>query len=81
MVGIPFEAVLDLPRFTLGRVWTEWSLDPLPFVLTVWVTGLYVVGLVALRRRGDRWPVGRTIAFVGVGMGTFLLATTSGLAA
>ena len=34
-----------------------------------------------LRRRGDAWPIGRTIAFVGVGMGAFAVATLSGLAA
>ena len=42
---------------------------------------LYLVGVVVLRRRGDRWPVGRTIAFLAVGMGTFAFATMSGLAA
>lgn len=71
---------LDLPRFTLGRVFTEWSLDPFLFVAAVWVSGLYLVGVEVLRRRGDHWPVGRTIAFVGVGMGTFFFATQSGLA-
>jgi cytochrome c oxidase assembly factor CtaG len=74
-------AVLDLPRFSLGRVFTEWTLDPFLFVLTVWVVGLYVVGVLVLRRRGDRWPLGRTLAFVVLGMGSFFLATSSGLAA
>src|SRR5690606_29952341 len=41
---------------------------------------LYLVGVGVLRRRGDAWPVGRTVAFVGVGMGAFLFATASGLA-
>lgn len=72
---------LDLPRFTLERALTDWSLAPVPFVLTAWAVGLYVVGVGVLRRRGDRWPPGRTVAFVGVGMGTFALATMSGLAA
>jgi putative copper resistance protein D len=73
------EAVQDLPRFTWGRVWTDWSLDPLLFVATVWVTGLYVVGVLVLRRRGVHWPVGRTLSFVVAGMGGFLVATASGL--
>ena len=72
---------LDLPPFTLERALTDWSLAPLPFVLTVWVVGLYGVGVMVLRRRGDRWPAGRTVAFAGVGMGTFAFATMSGLAA
>jgi len=74
-------ADLDLPRFTLERALTDWSLTPLPFVVLVWAVGLYVAGVVVLRRRGDRWPVGRTVAFVGVGMGTFAVATMSGAAA
>lgn len=69
-----------LPEFTWSRVWTDWGLDPFPFILTVWVTGLYLFGVRTLRARGDRWPVGRTVMFVGVGMGSFLFATASGLA-
>ena len=71
----------DLPRFTFGTVFTGWSLQPVAFVLTVWVAGLYIWGVVTLHRRGDRWPIGRTIAFVPVGMGMFYFATASGLGA
>jgi putative copper resistance protein D len=56
-------------------------MDPLATVLTVWAVGLYAVGVITLRRRGDRWPIGRTFAFVVVGMGSFYVATCSGLAA
>ncbi len=73
-------AVTDLPEFTFGRVFTEWTIDPFLFIAAVWVGGLYVVGVLALRRRGDSWPIGRTISFVG-GMGLFLFATQSGLSA
>lgn len=72
--------MLDLPRFTLGTVFTGWSFEPLSVIVTVWVAGLYLLGVWTLHRRGDRWPVGRTIAFVGVGMGAFFFATSSGLA-
>jgi cytochrome c oxidase assembly factor CtaG len=61
-------------------VFTDWTLDPLAFVLTVWVAGLYLLGVAVLRRRGDRWPLGRTLAFVVGGMGAFTFATASGLA-
>ena len=73
--------MLDLPRFTLGTVFTEWSFEPVSVIITVWVAGLYLLGVWTLHRRGDRWPVGRTIAFVGVGMGSFYFATSSGIAA
>ncbi len=72
---------LDLPRFTLGRAVTDWGLDPWLFVVTVWVVGLYLLGVWTLHRRGDRWPWGRTFAFVVLGMGMFALATQSGIAA
>jgi putative copper resistance protein D len=68
-----------LPRFTVGRLLTDWGIDPLPFVITVWAAGLYLLGVAVLHRRGDRWPVGRTVAFVGVGMGSFFVATASGV--
>jgi cytochrome c oxidase assembly factor CtaG len=52
-----------------------------PLVVTVWAAGLYLLGVRSLQRRGDAWPVGRTVMFVGVGMGAFYVATSSGLAA
>jgi cytochrome c oxidase assembly factor CtaG len=70
-----------VPPFDLGRVLTEWGLAPVPLVVTVWGAGLYLVGVRALHRRGDDWPAGRTVMFVGVGMGLFYVATSSGLAA
>ena len=66
---------------TLSRVVTGWELAPVPLVVTVWAAGLYLVGVRSLHRRGDAWPVGRTVMFVGVGMGSFYVATSSGLAA
>lgn len=70
-----------LPPWSWGRVFTDWGIDPVLTVLTVWVTGAYLVGVWVLRTRGDAWPLGRTLAFVGGGMGAFALATAGGLAA
>ncbi len=78
---VPFDVAGELPRFTPASVFTEWGIDPILFVATVWVAGLYLIGVWTLRSRGDAWPLGRTLAFVGGGMGTFLFATESGLAA
>jgi cytochrome c oxidase assembly factor CtaG len=80
-MGSVLTVVPDLPRFTAARIFDQWSLEPVPFVITVWAVDFYLYGVGRLRRRGDRWPLGRTIAFVVVGMGTFFFATTSGLAA
>jgi putative copper resistance protein D len=77
-MGAVWTVVLPAPSWT--TFWTQWSMPLVPTVVTVWAGGLYVLGLLALRRRGDRWPVGRTLAF-GIGLGFFHLATSSGLAA
>jgi putative copper resistance protein D len=69
-----------LRRFTLGRVFTEWELLSWATLLILVTAGLYLWGVLRLRRRGDRWPVGRTLSFVVVGMGSAALATVSGLA-
>jgi putative copper resistance protein D len=70
-----------LPPFGLGRIVTEWGMDPFLTILTVWVAGAYLVGVRTLHKRGDRWPWARTFSFVVAGMGTFYVATSSGLAA
>jgi cytochrome c oxidase assembly factor CtaG len=70
-----------LPRFTPGSVFTTWDLLTPAMLLIVVTAGLYLWGVVRMRRRGDRWPIGRTLAFVVVGMGAAALATVSGLAA
>jgi cytochrome c oxidase assembly factor CtaG len=70
-----------LPPFSPSAIFTEWGVDPVLFVVTVWVAGLYLTGVWVLRRRGDRWPLGRTVSFVVLGMGSFYVATSSGLAA
>jgi cytochrome c oxidase assembly factor CtaG len=74
-------AVSALPELSPGRFFTEWLLAPIPLVVTVWAAGLYLLGVAVMRGRGDHWPVGRTLAFVVVGMGSFYVATSSGLAA
>lgn len=71
----------DLPPFRFSSVFTEWGLDPLLFIGTVWVAGLYLFGVWKLRDRGDRWPLARTLTFLIGGLGSFVVATQSGIAA
>jgi putative membrane protein/putative copper resistance protein D len=54
---------MDLPPFTLGRG-LEWSTDPFFLVACLVGLGLYGWGVVRLVRRGDKWPAGRTVAYV-----------------
>ncbi len=62
---------MDLPPFTLGRG-LEWSADPFFLVACLIGLGLYGWAVVRLVRRGDKWPVGRTVAYV-VGVLTVML--------
>jgi len=75
------EEVSRLPEFGVSRLFTEWGMDPYLFVGTVWAAGLYVLGVWMLRSRGDHWPMGRSVAFLVGGVGSFYVATQSGLAA
>ncbi|TLS43662.1 cytochrome c oxidase assembly protein [Streptomyces montanus] len=68
---------MDLPPFTLGRG-LAWSADPFFLVACLVGLALYGWGVVRLMRRGDKWPVGRTIAFV-VGVLSVLLVMCTGL--
>jgi cytochrome c oxidase assembly factor CtaG len=69
-----------VPPFSPSAVFTQWELSPVLFVLLVWAAGLYLYAVWRLHERGDRWPLGRTVAFVVGGMGSFFFATSSGLA-
>lgn len=71
----------DLPPFRLSSIFTEWGLDPVLFIGTAWAAGLYLYAVWKLRDRGDHWPVARTLAFLVGGIGFFLVATQSGIAA
>lgn len=73
--------VPDLPPFTFASVFTEWGLDPVLFIGTVWVAGAYAYGVWRLRERGDSWSWGRVAAFEIGGVGSFMLATQSGIGA
>ncbi|ALJ18759.1 cytochrome c oxidase assembly protein [Microbacterium sp. No. 7] len=64
------------PEFTPDRWLTAWNLDLLWAVACGFAAFFYVVGVVRLRRRGDHWPLHRTILWL---FGIALLAwTTSG---
>jgi len=65
---------------TAARLVTEWEPAFLPLVGAAVAGGLYLYGVHRLRRRGDAWSRWRTVLFVGLGLGSFLLATTSALA-
>ncbi|RLP85522.1 cytochrome c oxidase assembly protein [Micromonospora sp. BL4] len=67
------------PPFTVGAVLTETRLDSWLAVGLVLAAGLYLYGVHRLRIRGDRWPISRTVFFLGPGLGGIALVTVSGL--
>lgn len=69
-----------LPPFGPLSLVTEASPLSFPMLLLVAAAVGYGYGVSRLRRRGDAWPVGRTIVF-GVGLFTIGVANVSGLAA
>lgn len=70
----------ELPPLTALRLLTEWEPALLPLAGVAVAGGLYLYGVHRLRARGDSWSRWRTLFFVGLGLGSFLLATTSALA-
>ncbi|MBV9291950.1 MAG: cytochrome c oxidase assembly protein, partial [Frankiales bacterium] len=74
MGGVAMSAYDGPPPLTGGRYFTSWAWDPVVVVALLVTAGLYLWATGRLRRRGDAWPVGRDIAFVGGGLGTIALA-------
>ncbi|MEU8744906.1 cytochrome c oxidase assembly protein [Streptomyces sp. BPPL-273] len=68
-----------LGNFPWTPLFTQWHFDPLFAFGTAAAALLYLAGVRKLRARGDKWPVGRTIAWL-LGLAVAVLATMSGLA-
>lgn len=69
---------LDGPP-TVGNLLVDWRFDWLLGTASIVAAAVYLIGVRRLHRRGVRWPVGRTVAWL-VGCALLLLATSSGLA-
>jgi putative copper resistance protein D len=52
--------------------------DALMIALLITAVALYIKGVVVLKKRGDSWPVGRTVAFA-IGIALIDFATSGGL--
>jgi cytochrome c oxidase assembly factor CtaG len=62
------------PPLVAGSWFDTWRTDWLWLALAVLAVGLYVAGVVRLLRRGDAWPVHRTVLWV-LGWAVFVYAT------
>ncbi|MFD9738316.1 cytochrome c oxidase assembly protein [Umezawaea sp. NPDC059074] len=63
---------------TAFRLFFDWRFDLLFGTAAIALAVLYLLGVRRLRKRGDTWPVGRTVAWV-MGCFTILFATSSGV--
>jgi putative membrane protein len=83
--GLPLahgaEVGVQPPPFTLGRLFTAVTVDPVPVGLIVLAAALYLLGQWRLWQRGDRWSGWRAAAWYGGGLGSIAVATMTGLAA
>ncbi|GAB3679219.1 cytochrome c oxidase assembly protein [Actinocorallia lasiicapitis] len=64
---------------TVARLATLWRLDLFFLTLVLVLGGLYIAGVVRLRRRGDTWPWGRLIAWIA-GLLSIVAVTMTGVA-
>jgi len=70
---------LNMPEApTFSRILFGYDPDVLMIGLLVLAVALYIKGVVVLTRRGDKWPVGRTISFA-LGISAIDFATSGGL--
>jgi putative copper resistance protein D len=77
----PAKALLgyDLPPpLTVVRLITLWRFDLFFAVLVAALATAYLAGVLRLRRRGDAWPVGRTVSWF-IGLLTIVVVTMSGV--
>ncbi len=74
LIGYPFP-----PPPTFANVAFGWHPDWVWLAITALAVGLYLAGYLALRRRGDSWPVGRLIAWL-LGWSVVVWATSAGVA-
>lgn len=68
---------LDGPP-TVARLLFDWRFDLLLGTAAVVLALVYLAGVRRLRRRGDAWPVGRTLGFL-LGCLVLLVTTSSGI--
>lgn len=82
--AVEFDKVRDLIGISmpqepnLNRVLFAYEANGLILGLLIFATALYIRGVVALARRGDKWPVGRTISFA-IGISLLDYATSGGI--
>ncbi len=76
--GLAVAGIATPPPPNLWRLISLYDPDALMIGLLITAVALYIRGVVILNRRGDKWPVGRTVAFA-LGISAIDYATSGGL--
>jgi cytochrome c oxidase assembly factor CtaG/putative copper export protein len=66
------------PELTFARYFTEWGFDLAWVLFCAFGIFFYLAGVARLRRRGDKWPLYRTVLWV-LGMLTLFYITNGGV--
>ena len=74
LTGLPLP-----PPFGVLTMLSQWRIDPLWSLICGFLAVFYVLGVRRLRRRGDSWPLGRTICWLA-GLALLWWLTSGGLA-
>ena len=76
--GLSIVGIATPPAPTWSRIFLSYEPDALMIGILVIMVALYVKGVMVLTKRGDKWPVGRTISFA-LGISVIDFATSGGL--
>lgn len=76
--GLLIVGIATPPNPTWSRIFFSYEPDALMIGILVMMVALYVKGVIVLTKRGDKWPVGRTISFA-LGISAIDFATSGGL--
>jgi cytochrome c oxidase assembly factor CtaG/putative copper export protein len=76
--GLAVAGIATPPPPNLWRLISLYDPDALMIGVLVTAVALYIRGVIILTRRGDKWPVGRTVAFA-LGISAIDYATSGGL--
>jgi cytochrome c oxidase assembly factor CtaG/putative copper export protein len=67
------------PAPTIPGVVFSFRFEPFFFTVSIIAATLYCIGVLRLRRRGDSWPIGRTISWL-LGIAIVIWCTNAGIA-
>ena len=76
--GLSIVGIATPPNPTWSRIFLSYEPDALMIAILVMMVALYIKGVIVLTKRGDKWPVGRTISFA-LGVSVIDFATSGGL--